>query len=229
MKVILLVVLVSAAVVGLKVEQLADTGSSKAARRAAIHLKRRLEEGRDVTGEEGAVRRITDSFSLQLRDKGLLPCSVHSLGVLQNAPRASNVPGCRTDGGAAGAMFQNPGQAGRTWPSLFAQGPGKEPTGLSAARAARVSALTSVPHDFDWQTYLVYHPELCSLGVDSDKLAREHYVQQGRAEVLILSCCGIFCFGPGDSVSKQPASSQLLQHRIALHCTCLLAALSWPC
>ena len=181
-----------------------------------------------MIGEEGPVRRTTEAFSLQLRDKGLLPCSVHSLGVLQNASRASNVPGGLFDGGAAGLMFQNPRQAGRRWPSLHGQGPGKELTGLSAARAARVSALTSVPHDFDWHTYLAYHPELCSLGVDSDKLAREHYVQQGRAEVLILSCCGTPCFGPGDSVSMQPASSQLLQHRIAQHHTCLLAALSWP-
>jgi len=85
LKVILLVVFFTAALMGLKVVQLADTGSSQAARRAAIHLKRRLEEGRDVTGEEWAVRRITESFSLQLRDKGLLPCSEHSLGVLRNA------------------------------------------------------------------------------------------------------------------------------------------------
>ncbi|KAK9827655.1 hypothetical protein WJX81_004166 [Elliptochloris bilobata] len=55
-------------------------------------------------------------------------------------------------------------------------------TGLSAARAARASALSSLPPDFDCRIYLLYHPELRDLGITTEELAREHYARQGRAE-----------------------------------------------
>ncbi len=67
MKAILLATFLTAAFVGLMVGQLADTGtlgSSQAARRAAVHLKRRLEEGTEIIEEEGAVRRTPELFIL---------------------------------------------------------------------------------------------------------------------------------------------------------------------
>ena len=89
-------------------------------------------------------------------------------------------------------MIQHPGQARReAWPCHEAKDPGpKELTGLSASRAARMSAraLTCVPLNFNWHTCLLYHPELRDLGVDSDELACKHYVHQGHMEVLIPSC-----------------------------------------
>lgn len=193
LKAMLLTIFLIAAFVGLKAWQLAATGtpgSSQAARRAAVHLKWRLEEGREMIEQEGAVRRNPDLFSLQPEGKGLQPCSVDSHGDLQNASKACIMPGGLTGNGAEVVLNQHPGQARRkAWPSHSAQGPDlKVLTGLSAARAQRSSAVNSVPPDFDWHTYLAYHPELRSLGVNSDELAREHYVHQGRAEVLILSC-----------------------------------------
>ena len=193
LKAMLLATFLTAAFVGLKVGQLAETGtygSSQAARRAAMHLKRRLEEGTEMVEEEGAVRRTPDLFILQPGGKVFLPGSVDSRTLLRIASKARIMPRGLTSGNAAAVMIQRPGQAKRkAWPSFVAQGPAPgELTGLSAARAARASALTSVALDFDWHTYLLYYPELRGLGVDSDELAREHYMHQGRAEVPILFC-----------------------------------------
>ena len=210
LKAMLLATFLTAAFVGLKVGQLADTGthgSSQAARRAAVHLKRRLEEGTEMIEEEGAVRRTPDLFILQPGGKVLLPGSVDSRTLLPIASKARIMPRGLTSGNAAAVMIQRPGQAKReAWPSFVPQGPGPgELTGLSAARAARASALTSVAPDFDWHMYLLYHPELRGLGVDSDELAREHYMHQGRAQVPILFC-DVHCLDPGYSVSMQPAT-----------------------
>ena len=126
--------------------------------------------------------------------------SVNSHGVLQNTSKARIMPGCLTNGSAAAVMIQHAGQARRElWLCLVPQDRGPEDLPASSARGI-------MPPDFDWHTYLLYHPELRTLGVDTDKLAREHYMQQGRAEVLILSCFGLPCVGPGKFVSTQPAT-----------------------
>ena len=39
-----------------------------------------------------------------------------------------------------------------------------------------------VPVDFDWQTYLLYHPELQEQGVKTESLAKKHYASIGRGE-----------------------------------------------
>ena len=39
-----------------------------------------------------------------------------------------------------------------------------------------------VPADFDWQTYLLYHPELKDEGVVSEETAKQHYLSRGRAQ-----------------------------------------------
>lgn len=39
-----------------------------------------------------------------------------------------------------------------------------------------------IPADFDWQTYLLYHPELRDEGVVSEETAKQHYLNRGRAE-----------------------------------------------
>lgn len=36
--------------------------------------------------------------------------------------------------------------------------------------------------DFDWQTYLLYYPDLKQAGIDTERKAREHYRAFGRAE-----------------------------------------------
>ena len=38
-----------------------------------------------------------------------------------------------------------------------------------------------IPVDFDWQTYLLYHPELKDEGVVSEETAKHHYLSHGRA------------------------------------------------
>ena len=39
-----------------------------------------------------------------------------------------------------------------------------------------------VPADFDWQTYLLYHPGLKDEGIVSEETAKQHYLNHGRAE-----------------------------------------------
>ena len=205
LKVLLLAICLVTALLWLRVGQLAHTGMPDSSE--AVHLKRRLKEGEDFVTEKGAFRRNPGLFSLEPGGVSL-PCSVDSHGVLQNASKARKLPKGLTGSGAAAVMIPHPGHArNEEWPCHVAQDSDPEElTGLSAARAQRAS----VPPDFDWHMYLVYHPELRDLGVDSDKLARAHYVYQGRAEVLILSCCGLPCLGLGYSVSTQPAMQQLL-------------------
>ncbi len=224
LKVMLLAICLITALLWLRVGQLAHTGIPDSS--AAVHLKRRLEEGEELVTERRAFRRTPGLFSLQPGGVSL-PCSVDSHGVLQNASKARDLPKGLTGSGAAAVMIPHPGHARREeWPCHSSQDfDPKDLTGLSTARAQRAS----VPPDFDWHMYLVYHPELRDLGVDSDKLAREHYMYQGRAEVLILSCCGLLCLGPGNSVSTQPAMQQLSEPAVAQRLNSLLAALSWPC
>ncbi|KAL0049810.1 hypothetical protein WJX82_010329 [Trebouxia sp. C0006] len=45
--------------------------------------------------------------------------------------------------------------------------------------------ITSAPADFDWQTYLLYNPELRDAGIGTQQQAEEHYVQKGYAQGLI--------------------------------------------
>lgn len=40
----------------------------------------------------------------------------------------------------------------------------------------------ALPRDFDWQTYLLYHPDLRASGIVEEQQATEHYIKQGRAE-----------------------------------------------
>lgn len=42
-----------------------------------------------------------------------------------------------------------------------------------------------LPLDFDWQTYLLYNPELQQAGLTTQSLAEQHYTSQGRAMGLI--------------------------------------------
>lgn len=45
--------------------------------------------------------------------------------------------------------------------------------------------ISSAPADFDWQTYLLYNPELRDAGIGSQQQAEEHYVQKGYAQGMI--------------------------------------------
>ena len=40
----------------------------------------------------------------------------------------------------------------------------------------------ALPREFDWQTYLLYHPDLRAVGISTETLAKLHYLKQGRAE-----------------------------------------------
>ncbi|KAL4423672.1 hypothetical protein ABPG75_000973 [Micractinium tetrahymenae] len=60
---------------------------------------------------------------------------------------------------------------------------------IAAAAAAKglerqhgPKAFPGLPADFDAQTYLMYHPDLRRLGIDTADAAKQHYLQQGRAE-----------------------------------------------
>ena len=45
--------------------------------------------------------------------------------------------------------------------------------------------ITSVPDDFDWQTYLLYNPELRDRGVGTQQQAEDHYIRIGYTEGMI--------------------------------------------
>ena len=45
--------------------------------------------------------------------------------------------------------------------------------------------ITSPPADFDWQTYLLYNPELRDAGISSQQQAEEHYIRTGYAQGMI--------------------------------------------
>ena len=45
--------------------------------------------------------------------------------------------------------------------------------------------ITSAPADFDWQTYLLYNPELRDAGIGTQQQAEDHYVQTGYANGMI--------------------------------------------
>ena len=45
--------------------------------------------------------------------------------------------------------------------------------------------ITSAPADFDWQTYLLYNPELRDKGISTQQQAEDHYVRIGYPEGMI--------------------------------------------
>ena len=45
--------------------------------------------------------------------------------------------------------------------------------------------LSQVPADFDWQSYLSYHPEVLDSGVVTEAQAKEHYAVHGRQQRLL--------------------------------------------
>ena len=46
----------------------------------------------------------------------------------------------------------------------------------------RAALQRALPAEFDWQTYLLYHPDLRASGVTTEAQAKQHYIKQGRAE-----------------------------------------------
>jgi len=51
----------------------------------------------------------------------------------------------------------------------------------------------ALPRDFDWQTYLLYHPDLRASGITEEQQAKEHYIKQGAfalpSATLASFCC----------------------------------------
>ena len=43
----------------------------------------------------------------------------------------------------------------------------------------------NVPIDFDWHTYLLYHPDIWDAGIVDEGRAREHYCATGREKKLL--------------------------------------------
>ncbi len=46
----------------------------------------------------------------------------------------------------------------------------------------RAALQRALPAEFDWQTYLLYHPDLRASGISTEAQAKQHYIKQGRAE-----------------------------------------------
>ncbi|KAK9844459.1 hypothetical protein WJX74_002810 [Apatococcus lobatus] len=57
-----------------------------------------------------------------------------------------------------------------------------EGSSLGTSQQTALQKTPKIPADFDWQTYLLYHPELKDEGVVSEETARHHYLSRGRAE-----------------------------------------------
>ena len=43
----------------------------------------------------------------------------------------------------------------------------------------------NIPEDFDWQTYLLYHPDIRDEGIVDEPRAREHFCATGQEKKLI--------------------------------------------
>ncbi len=150
------------------------------ARRAAHHLLASSEEGAGAAAGRAPPGRPRDLFALGPRGQVVLAAAAAGRSMLPGAPSihgALAVPRARSARTAAGTAGGPAGPAAR--PARLAVAL----TGLGAARAAAASALAGAAPDFDWRAYLAYHPELRTMGVVTEGLARDHYARQGRAEV----------------------------------------------
>ena len=204
-KAALLAFLLAAAYLGMRITPallVSTGGSAAAARRAAAHLMRRLEQGSEVLTDLGSGRHAPDLFLLRPGRTVLLPSAVDRSGALRPFFMAAFVSGDLSRAEGATTILYLPLQAVQAAaPAPGAQGPAAAELlmGISAARAARVQTLSSVPPDFDWRIYLAYYPELRGAGVTREGAAREHYARQGRAEVPAAPQCIALC-------CSQPAS-----------------------
>lgn len=47
--------------------------------------------------------------------------------------------------------------------------------------SSELAALNAqLPEDFDWKTYMLYHPDLQVVGIATEQQAKEHYLKQVR-------------------------------------------------
>ena len=223
MKAALLAIFLAAACLGLRVAPavLASTeGNAAAARRAAMHLMRRLGEGSELVADLGSARRAPDLFLLRPGRTVLLPSEVDSKGALRPVSKARRASGDLSSTDAVTTVLYLPLRAAQAAAPAPGDPAALDPlTGLSAARTARVHTLASMPPDFDWRTYLAYYPELRGAGVTTEGAAREHYARQGRAEVrtctsrTVLVCSHRPC---------NAANLRCMLQRLALCCFVLL-------
>lgn len=51
-----------------------------------------------------------------------------------------------------------------------------------ASRTQKPYGLDTLPADFDWQTYIMYNPDLRTHGILSETAARQHFVESGQHE-----------------------------------------------
>lgn len=45
-----------------------------------------------------------------------------------------------------------------------------------------IEQIAGLPAEFDWQTYLLYYPDLRQAGIDTESKARQHYLEWGHSE-----------------------------------------------
>ena len=72
-----------------------------------------------------------------------------------------------------------------------------------------------VPPDFDWQSYVSYHPKLRDVGIALEARAREHYATAGRHQRLVYRRLNVTmrytaCTGEGPYI-------RLLQDHLSTH------------
>lgn len=81
----------------------------------------------------------------------------------------------------AGTEFQQPDPQKRQTELLASSGGSADSAELSAADST--ASAQQLPSDFDWQTYVLYHPELREVeNVQTEEQAKQHYLTKGRAE-----------------------------------------------
>lgn len=56
---------------------------------------------------------------------------------------------------------------------------------VQKAPPASTARINKAPADFDWQTYLLYNPELRDAGIGSQQQAEQHYIQTGYSQGLM--------------------------------------------
>ena len=90
--------------------------------------------------------------------------------------------GAAGTGGRAGSAAGGSGRVSRYIISTATLTESQRQAAQAYEARQRAALQRALPAEFDWQTYLLYHPDLRASGVSTEAQVKQHYIKQGRAE-----------------------------------------------
>lgn len=137
------------------------------------HRRMRADARAGITseGQDGPVQRFGSSS-----DGEELQAAIPSIGELATSPRLSSCFPNTLD--TSFICLPVPADTSK-------ESAGAAEEAATKAEAAKKAAATPLPPDFDWQSYILYHPELQDVGILSEEQAKEHYQQIGGRKKLL--------------------------------------------